>query len=214
MSIEAHPSIPTPQNGASQTVERIREIIIGRQLNRLEQRINQLETPPPAEKSNGRVAADIDTEWMERLLHHEAKLEALQDQMTRLTGATREMTESRLAQFREETQRLASHIHQKAAYSAQNATPAVQVLETKIGSWLGDWQHSFYNHLQERDRQLNDHLHQETTTLRETVEAQMTRLESCLMNQKEIEERFQRIARAAKALAECAASPTPFPSAS
>ena len=73
---------PSPLN-PSQTVERIREIIVGRQterLERLEQRVIRLETGvPPA------AAAPAPTARLEdRIFAHEAQLEALKENVHRL----------------------------------------------------------------------------------------------------------------------------------
>ena len=192
----------------SQTVERIREIIVGRQierLQRLEQRVIRLETgvPPAA------VAAPASTARLEdRIFAHEAQLEALKENVHRLADTTREQTELRLAQHREETQRLAAQIQQVAALkAAESPAPAIQQLERKIGNWLTDWQSSFHTQLNDRDHRLATQLRSEVALLWENTESQITRLESRVVDRASVEERFNRIALAARALAECA-SPT------
>lgn len=193
----------------SQTVERIREIIVGRQierLERLEQRVIRLETGvPPA----AAVAAPASTARLEdRIFAHEAQLEAIKENVHRLADATREQTELRLSQHREETQRLAAQIQQVAALkAAESPAPAVQQLERKIGSWLTDWQSSFHTQLNDRDHRLASQLRSEVALLWENTESQITRLESRVADRASVEERFNRIALAARALAECA-SPT------
>jgi hypothetical protein len=194
----------------SQTVERIREIIVGRQierLERLEQRVIRLETgAPPAA-----AAAPASTARLEdRIFAHEAQLEALKENVHRLADTTREQTELRLAQHREETQRLAAQIQQVAALkAAESPAPAIQQLERKIGSWLTDWQGSFHTQLNDRDHRLASQLRGEVALLWENTESQLTRLESRVADRASVEERFARIALAARALAECA-SPTPI----
>ena len=100
---------PSPLN-PSQTVERIREIIVGRHLERLEQRVVRLESTgiTPA------VAPDVE----DRLFANEARLEALQENVNRLADSTREATEQRLLQYRQETQRLAAQIQQDLSMQA------------------------------------------------------------------------------------------------
>ena len=100
---------PSPLN-PSHAVERIREIIVGRQLDRLDQRVSRLE-------AGTGVASDAppSAQLEDRLLASEAKLEALKDHVRRLGDTTREQTESYWNQHREETQRLAAQIHQVAA---------------------------------------------------------------------------------------------------
>jgi hypothetical protein len=198
----------------SQTVERIREIIVGRQterLERLEQRVIRLESTAPAPAA----AAHVSTARLEdRIFAHEAQLEALKENIHRLADTTREQTELRLAQHRDETQRLAAQIQQVAALkAAESPAPAIQQLERKVGSWLTDWQSSFHNQLNDRDQRLASQLRSEVAMLWENTESQLTRLESRVADRASVEERFTRIALAARALAECA-SPTPIGSGS
>lgn len=195
------PIPPSPLN-PSQTVERIREIIVGRHLDRLEQRVARLE--------NGGVSASVSGPNLEdRLYASEAKLEALKENLHRLAETTREHTDQRLQQSREETQRLAAQIQHIAALKSNEpaAAPAINQLERKIGSWLTDWQTSFHNQLNARDQRLANQLRGEVAALWESTETQLTRLESRAVDRDSIEERFNRIALAARALAECA-SPT------
>ncbi len=193
-----------PPLNPSQAVERIREIIVGRHLERLEQRVVRLESTgiTPA------VAPDVE----DRLFANEARLEALQENVNRLADSTREATEQRLLQYRQETQRLAAQIQQVAAMkSNESAAPAVQQLERKIGTWLGDWQNSFHTQLNDRDQRLGNQLRGEVATLWENTESQITRIQSQMMDREAIEERFSRIAIAARALAECASPSTAGP---
>ncbi len=191
---------PSPLN-PSQTVERIREIIVGRHLERLEQRVARLETtgaPAPAATSH----------LEDRLYSHEARLEALKENVQRFVDTSREQTELRFSQHREEAQRLAAQIQHVASLKSIEATPpAVHQLERRIGTWLTDWQSSFNGQLNDRDQRLADQLRGEVATLWESTESQITRLESRAVDRDSIEERFNRIALAARALAECA-SPT------
>jgi hypothetical protein len=203
-SPHGEPMSPTPSPlNPSQTVERIREIIVGRHLERLEQRVARLETTGPT--------TPVSTVHLEdRLFANEARLEALKENVQRLADSTREQTDLRLSQYREETQRLAAQIQHVAALKANEpATPAIHQLERKIGSWLTDWQSSFHVQLNDRDQRLANQLRGEVAALWESTESQITRLESRAVDRDSIEERFNRIALAARALAECA-SPTPI----
>ncbi|MES2657924.1 MAG: hypothetical protein V4689_04860 [Verrucomicrobiota bacterium] len=196
---------PSPLN-PSQTVERIREIIVGRHLERLEQRVARIE-------SGGVTAPAASSRLEDRLFANEAQLEALKENVHRLVDITREQTELRLSQQREETQRLAAQIQQVAALkSSEPAAPVVQQLERKIGTWLADWQSSFQVHLNDRDQRLASQLRGEVAALWESTESQITRLESRAVDRDSIEERFNRIALAARALAECASPSTLHPS--
>lgn len=203
-------STPSPLN-PSQAVERIREIIVGRHLERLEHRVARLETGSPV-VSGHPVQAPSQLE--DRLCGHEARLEALQESVQRLAESSRQESEQRTLLQREEIQRLAAQIQQVAALkSAEPVQPAMDRLESRIGTWLSSWQSSLQSHLIERDQRLTTQLQEEVATLWESTESQITRLESRTLDHKMIEERFNRIAAAARALAE-SASPSPSPSAS
>lgn len=192
---------PSPLN-PSQAVERIREIIVGRHLERLEQRVARLET-------TGVPAAPLATAHLEDRIHStEARLEALKENVQRFVASSREQADLRLSQQREEAQRLAAQIQQVATLrSMETTSPAVHQLERKVGNWLTDWQSSFNHQLNDREQRLANQLRSEVATLWENTENQITRLESRAVDRDSIEERFNRIALAARALAECA-SPT------
>lgn len=203
----------SPPLNPSQAVERIREIIVGRHLDRLEQRVARLESSGPAAPAVSQ-AATSSIQLEDRLLANEARLEALKDNVQRFVTSNREQSELRLAQQREETQRLAAQIQQVAALkSSESPAPIIQQLEQKVGSWLMNWQNSFRVHLDDRDQRLTTQIRNEVATLWESTESQLTRLESRTADRDSIEERFSRIALAARALAECA-SPSPIQSGS
>jgi DNA repair exonuclease SbcCD ATPase subunit len=188
----------------SQTVERIREIIVGRHRERLEQRVARIE-------SGGISAPATHPRFEDRLFANEAKIEALKENVHRLVDTSREQTELRLSQQREEILRLAAQIQQVATLKSSEPEPAMLTnLERKIGTWLADWQSSFQVHLNDRDQRLASTLRSEVAPLWENIESQITRLESRAVDRDSIEERFKRFALAARALVECA-SPTPLP---
>ncbi|MBC8125932.1 MAG: hypothetical protein H8M99_02135 [Gloeobacteraceae cyanobacterium ES-bin-144] len=191
---------PTPLN-PSLAVERIREIIVGRHLEKLEQRVARLEAAGP----NNSAPAHLE----DRLCTAEARLEALQESFQRLTSSNQEYHEIRSEQQREEIQRLASQIQQIAAQkSADTSSQSILQLEQKIGTWLTNWQSSLHNHLNDRETRLASSIRGEVATLWENTESQITRLQSRSLDRDSVEERFSRIAEAARALAECA-MPTP-----
>lgn len=201
-----------PPLNPSQTVERIREIIVGRQFERLEQRIAKLESIEP----RGYAPAPAPAPWEQRLCTSEARLEALQHSLQRLGEATREEVEIRSARQQAEIQRLSAQIQHVAAIKSaeQHEHTAVRELEGRIGAWLTSWQGGLNSHLNERDNRLGDQLRGEVAALWENTEAQITRLQSQQNRGNDrqwIEERFARIALAARALAECASPSAPGP---
>jgi len=192
---------PTPPTlNPSQTVERIREIIVGRHLERLEGRVARLETQPVA-ATKPAPPGDI---FEDRLIITEARVEALQDHVQRIEGL-REETERIGTMHREEVQRLAMQISEIArAKAGQPEVHAVENLERKLGSWLTEWQKSLHLRLETRDRDMVDKVRIELAAMRAGIEKRFEELESRVpMN---VEDRFNRIAAAARALAESAAS--------
>jgi hypothetical protein len=186
----------------SQAVERIREIIVGRHLERIEQRVARLETTTAPI-----LAASSHADG--RPVIGDSPLAALKENVQRLVEANQQQTELRFSQCREETQRLALQIQQVAAMKSNESAPRlIGQLERKLGTWLTDWQSSFHVHLHDRDRRLATQLRNEVATLWESTESQLTRIESRAVDRDFIEERFHRIAVAARALAECASPST------
>lgn len=187
----------------SQTVERIREIIVGRHLEKLEGRVARLESQPAPAAAKPAPIPDI---FEGRLLSTEARVEALQDHFHRIEGL-REETERISAMHRQEAQRLASQIHEIAREKAESsAQPAVENLERKLGTWLTEWQKSLQLRLDNRDRDLVEKVSSQLAGMREGIEKRFAELESRVPV--DVEDRFNRIAAAARALAESAASCT------
>lgn len=188
-----HPTQINP----SQAVERIREIIVGRHLERLEARIERLETPhwqgPPGSANEDRMIAA------------EARLEAMQDNIQRFADLTRDELERRSFLQREEVQRLAVQIQQVAATRAAEASgPAVQHLEQKLGAWLNSWQLAFHAHSSEREKHVVSHMQRELGALREWIDARFADLDRRYPDRLAVDERFNRLAAAARAFAESA----------
>lgn len=198
---------PTASRTASQTVERIREIIVGRQLERLEQRITRIEAGARPDAPHVPTAPGL---FEDRLFANEAQIEALRETVHRIGHVQHEQTDARFEQHRDEIQRLAGQIQQVAAVkSAAASQPEIQNLETKVSGWLRDWQGSIQSHLADRDRRLVTQMRDEFAAVWEQTESQITRLESRSVDRDSIEERFRRIALAARALAECASPSAP-----
>ncbi|MGJ8633122.1 MAG: hypothetical protein ACSHX7_04320 [Luteolibacter sp.] len=193
---------PTPPTlNPSQTVERIREIIVGRHLERLEGRVARLESSPAVS-----APPALDQPLFEdRLLITEAKVEALQNHLQRMEN-TREDTLQVTTMHREEAQRLATQIQEIAREkaAANVALPAVENLERKLGTWLADWQKSLQSHLQERDQKVLAHVKTELNSMRDELDQRISGLESKVPDN--MEDRFNRIASAANTLAESAAA--------
>jgi hypothetical protein len=197
---------PTPPTlNPSQTVERIREIIVGRHLERLEGRVARLESTPVP--SPGNTNPPI---FEDRLMIAEAKVEALQDHFHRIES-NREDSLQLAATHRQEAQRLAAQIQAISREKADaSALPAVENLERKLGVWLTDWQKSLHVRLEDRDRELTEQVRADISGLREGIEKRLSKLE--VEGSTAIDERLKKIGEAARALAESVSSfSTPAP---
>jgi hypothetical protein len=192
----------SPPPNPSRTVEKIREIIVGRQLDRLEQRIARLETGGAHAAGRPQVPPD------DLFPHAEARMEALRQGLERHVETTRQEAEIRHQQIRAEVQRLAAQIQQvAAARAAESEGSAVRQLEGRLGQWLGQWQGALQNHLAEREQRLADQLRGEVAGMWEHTEQQITRLQSRSADRQWLEQRLARVAAAARALAEAASPP-------
>jgi hypothetical protein len=178
----------------SQTVERIREILVGRQFDLLERRVSLLEARAPQPPTAG-----------ERHSAGESKFAELRQEVRQQLDEERRDIERNFDDCRGEIRRLSAHIQEVAAIRAAESASGVRDLEAKLGGWLGTWQTSLQTHLAERDERLAGQLRGEVAALWENTEEQLTRLESRVLDRESVEERFRRISIAARALAECAA---------
>jgi hypothetical protein len=187
----------------SLAVERIREIIVGRHLERLENRVIRLESGNLRETS-GQISLD------DRLHATEARLEALKENVQRIVETSREELEARILQQRSETQRLAAQIQYIASHKLQESEThsSTHPLENKIGTWIATWQKSFQEQLRDREERLAAQLRSELASLGEATNARLTHLETRSMDRDSMEDRFHRIAQAARTLADCASPAT------
>lgn len=194
---------------ASQAVERIREIIVGRHLERLEQRVARLE-------SSDAPASPRYPDFDARVLVAEARIEALQGSLARFAEGSREEIERHHHLQREEIQRLAQQIQQIQQVAAirtadTRETAAVEQLEQRLGGWLNHWKSAIQQHLDLRDHQIAGHIQSELRTLQAAIDRRLIELETKLPDGKAIELRFKRIADAARAFAEATSQLPPLP---
>jgi hypothetical protein len=191
---------PASESPPARAVERMREIIVGRQLERIEQRLERLE-------ANGGAAHQGDVASEPRLAVVEARLEAM-EQMIQRMGEQIRMEEMRRAEIWTEVLRMALHVQQLAdARSPHPAGAAVQQMEERMGAWLGQWQLAMQAHLESRDVRLMGQFRSELSSLWAHVQLEMARARAGANGHSEVEERFRQIAEAARVLAACAAGP-------
>jgi hypothetical protein len=198
----------SPPPNPSQAVERLREIIVGRQFEQFEQRIRRLEIAGPSTGLTSAASEDFDDRLSANEALMEARFESVHENMQQFVVKAREQTEHLLTQQHEATLQLTGQVQQLvSAQSSEISADMIRQLEQKIEVWLTNWQNFIHLQLNERDQNISAHLHREVATLWENTESQITALQSRAANWDTIEQRFSRIALAARALAECA-SPT------
>lgn len=176
----------------------MREIIVGRQLARVEQRLDRLEhfVEQPALPQQDTI---------HRIEHLEAQFEAARDHVQHQVDQIRLEFGGEIANRKSEVHRLAEQI-QQAAQARLQANAAGDV-EQRVGSWLGQWQKSLENHLEQRENWLIQQLRAELQQLRQHMNQQWQQWNAQNHQQSQVHQaKIQQIADAARALAESAAS--------
>ncbi len=196
-----------PALNPTQTAERIREMIVGRHLALLEQRVRRLETVEPPDAT----ARNVD----ERVLFAEARIEAIQENIERLTDNLRDEFKRRSHLRREEVQRLAQQIQQVAGArpSPVAGTPSTEVheLERKVGAWLHQWKSGLQNHLESRDNRITAHIRGEIGSLKSTMERRIEDLERKSTVKQAVAVKLRKIAETARAFEESSPQLPPLP---
>jgi len=190
----------TPESPPTRAVERIREIIVGRQLERIEQRLEKLE-------GLGRGGAEMADGAVTRLAAAEERMEVL-EQMVQRMAEQLEWGEMRRVEMEEEMRRMSVQMHQMAEVSGgQRIEAQVRQMEERVGAWLGQWQLGVQSHLGARDAALVGQFRMEIAAWSDQMRAELARLGYGVYERQAVEERLRAIAAAARALAECAGAP-------
>jgi hypothetical protein len=191
----------TYTSNPSQTVERIREIIVGRHFDRLEQRVAILE----------RAASTAPSDRRDSLDDLEARIEALQQRFQRFADAVAMESDARENRHQEEMRRLSAYVERTVG--TQSTPDHLLQLEAKIGQWLAHWQASSHQQAIIRHEEMTAFLRHEMAQLRSWVETTLKSQQESPDRSRQDEQvahRWSLIAQAARALAQ-AAEPQPFP---
>lgn len=181
---------PAPEIHPSRQVERIREILVGRQLENVERRLDKLEgrlapLPSAAEDDVFRIRLD---RFEER---HNREIRELRD----------EIDASRARQV-QETHRLAGQIQAVARSRSEWGIEAQAELERKISRWLELWQAGFLRQAQQREEYLIHELRAELERQREWMKARLEDRDDA--RQSALRAGFARLAAAAREIADAA----------
>lgn len=181
-----------PETNPSRQVERIREILVGRQMESVERRLERLEAnvrPLPSVASDD--VFEIRLANFEQ--RHDLKLQELRDEI-----------DVERARRVEETHRLATQIQASARNRTDSGFEAESDLEQRITRWLEHWNTGFRQHLQEREQFLIGELRGELEKTRSWVTEKLESKDQEGSLQKRLQASFAQLAEAARAIAEAA----------
>jgi hypothetical protein len=182
-----------PEINPSRQVERIREILVGRQMAGVERRLERLEAtvrPLPS-------AADDDV--------FQIRLASFEQRHDRQLQELRDEIDAEKARRVEETHRLAGQIQAAARSRADSGLEAQVELEQKFTRWLDHWNQGFRQYLHQREQHLVSELRSELEQTREWVRSKVAATGPSRAGHLRMLESVQQLADAARAVAEAAA---------
>lgn len=181
---------PTPQLQAGRQVERIREILIGRQMETVEQRLDRLENslhPMPVESQTG----IFEEQWSDVRKQSEESLCRLRD----------EIDADRLRQL-DETRRMAQQIQSIARSRTNSEDEARQSAEQRMSAWFSQWQTGLNQHLQQRETYLVGELRAELERMRTWVRDELAAKQSDQPDLTRLRGAFDQLAAATRSITE------------
>jgi DNA anti-recombination protein RmuC len=155
--------MPSPPHAAhpSQQVEKIREILVGRQMRAVEQRLERLERelqPMPVESAETAWARD---------------LESLRHELAASTQNLRDALDAERLRRQEETERLARRIESIARSRREAADETRRAVGADLRSGFDRWQSQLFEQLQQRENRLLDRLRDELGRMRGWVKEEL-----------------------------------------
>jgi uncharacterized protein (UPF0210 family) len=180
----------------------MREIIVGRQLARVEQRLDRLDHFVEQPQLSHR-------DTLNRIENVEAKFETTHDNMQHQFDQMRLEYGGEIATRRNEVHRLAEQIQATAQQrSDQRVQPQMMSeMEQRMGFWLTTWQRGLEQHLEQRENWLIQQLRQELQQVRAATTQQIAAWEaSQQQSQQATQAKLAHITQAARALTESASS--------
>lgn len=151
-----------PASHASQQVERIREILIGRQMQSVEQRLDRLEarlSPMPVEAAEAAWIRD---------------LESLQQECRESKLRVHEAIAAERLRQQQESQRLAQQIETIARQRRELTDEGLRLIKTRLAPGFDRWQHQLFGQLQQRESHLVAQLRDELDRLRAWVHKELS----------------------------------------
>jgi hypothetical protein len=186
------PPVP-PDTNPSRQVERIREILVGRQMESVERRLERLEAnlrPMPTQ-----AGGDV----------FEIRLSSYEKRQDEKFAALRDEIDAEKARRVEETHRLAGQIQAAVRSRTDSGIEAQVELEQRFSRWLDHWNQGFRQYLHQREEHLIAELRGELERTREWVKSNVETSDRGRAEQTRLQESFLQLANAARAIAEAAA---------
>lgn len=179
-----------PDINPSHQVERIREILVGRQMDSVERRLERLEAnlrPMPSQAPDDVFEIRL-ASYEQR---NDLKLQELRDQI-----------DAEKARRVEETHRLAGQIQAAARGRDTWGIEAQAELEERIARWLDHWNQGFRQYLQQRENHLISEMRSELEQTRAWVNSRLESTEEARLRR--MQASFAQLAEAARAIADSA----------
>lgn len=179
-----------PDINPSRQVERIREILVGRQMDCVERRLERLEAnlrPMPTQAPDD--VFEIRLANFEQ--RHDLKLQELRDEI-----------DAEKACRLEETHRLAGQIQAATRGREASGLEAQAELEQRITRWLESWNQGFRQYLHQREQHLISELRSELEQTREWIRSRLPASDDSKVER--MRASFAQLAEAARAIADAA----------
>lgn len=180
-----------PDINPSRQVERIREILVGRQMDSVERRLERLEAnlrPMPTQAPDDVFEIRL-ANYEQR---HDLKLQELRDEI-----------DAEKARRVEETHRLAGQIQAAARGREASGLEAQAELEQRITRWLESWNQGFRQYLQQRESHLISEMRSELEQTKAWVNSRLESTDDARVSR--MQASFAQLAEAARAIADAAA---------
>ncbi len=178
------PAPPTPH--PSRQVERIREILVGRQMQSVEQRLERLESrlqPMPVESADATWSRD---------------LESLRRECREASVTLRDAFDAERLRQQEVTQKLARRIESVARSREDVAEEARRAVDAQLRPGFERWQQQLFDQLRDRESHLIGQLREELDRMRAWIREELSERADA----DRLHRAFERLAASAREIAD------------
>ncbi|MBT8044998.1 MAG: hypothetical protein KJO79_08605 [Verrucomicrobiae bacterium] len=199
---------PTPINPAEQ-VEKIREILVGRDMELVNGRIQQLESKVEHQTN------DVSREVSEQLQKAEQQYKASQENIQSITAHIRQQLQQESITRGQQINDLAGKIDAAAARMDQTTQQLLNVdtgRSEDLSKKIENLSSEMASRIDAHSRQIMEHMHREIQQWKTRMDGQISALTDSKVDRQEMTTRLARIASAAMGDAVPPATPPPAPS--